>query len=234
MRWEAFSSPDDLAARAAQLLFEHIRDSPRAVLGLPTGRTPVGMYERVVRECAREYHCFSEVTTFNLDEYVGVPREHPGSYCTYMRQHLFDHVDIDPRNTHIPDGMAADLDAECRRYEDAIRAAGGLALTFLGLGRNGHVAFNEPGTPFDARTRVVELTPSTRAANAEFFPDGNVPSRAITMGIGTILDSRAIVLLAAGSGKKFAIDQLRSGEISEVFPASALWGHDDVLVLTQD
>lgn len=234
MRWEAFSSPDDLAARAAQLLFEHIHDNPRAVLGLPTGRTPVGMYERVVRECAREYHCFSEVTTFNLDEYVGVPREHPGSYCTYMRQHLFDHVDIDPRNTHIPDGMAADLDAECRRYEDAIRAAGGLALTFLGLGRNGHVAFNEPGTPFDARTRVVELTPSTRAANAEFFPDGNVPSRAITMGIGTILDSRAIVLLAAGSGKKFAIDQLRSGEISEVFPASALWGHDDVLVLTQD
>ncbi|HUP61756.1 MAG TPA: glucosamine-6-phosphate deaminase [Thermoanaerobaculia bacterium] len=232
MRWQSFSSPTNLAAHAAQLLLDHIRDSPRTVLGLPTGRTPIGMYERVVRECAREYRCFAEVTTFNLDEYVGVPREHPGSYSTYMRHHLFDHVDIDRRRTNIPDGMAADLEAECVRYESAIRDAGGLALTFLGLGRNGHVAFNEPGAPFDARTHVVELTPSTRAANAEFFPDGDVPSRAITMGIGTILDSRTIVLLAAGSGKHEAIERLRSREIDESFPASALWRHDDVLVLT--
>src|SRR5687768_2684251 len=206
MNWESFSTPDALSDRAAHLLLSAIRSNPRIVLGLPTGRTPVGMYGRVVRECEREYHCFRDVTTFNLDEYAGVPRDHPGSYFSYMKQHLFDHVDIDPRNAHIPDGMAPNLEVECRRYEDEIRAAGGLALTFLGLGRNGHIGFNEPGSPFDARTRVVELAPSTRAANAEFFANGEVPTHAITMGIATILESRAIVLLAAGAGKHEAIE----------------------------
>jgi glucosamine-6-phosphate deaminase len=149
-----------------------------------------------------------------------------------MKKSLFDHVDIDPRNTHIPDGMARDPEAQCRHYEDEIREAGGIDVTFLGLGRNGHIAFNEPGTPFDSRTRAVELTPSTRAANAEFFPDGNVPTHAITMGIGTILESRRIVLLAAGSGKQEAIAKLRSGSTTTEFPASALWLHRDVSVLS--
>jgi glucosamine-6-phosphate deaminase len=233
MNWQSFESNDALSTHAAALLLNAIRESPRIVLGLPTGRTPIGMYARVVGECAREYRCFSDVVTFNLDEYAGVPREHPGSYSTYMKRHLFDHVDIDPSNAHIPDGTAPDLDAECRRYEDEIRSAGGLALTFLGLGHNGHIGFNEPGSPFDARTRVVELAPSTRAANAEFFPDGNVPAHAITMGIGTILESRAIVLLAAGAGKRETIERLRSGVVDESFPASALWKHPDVTVLTQ-
>jgi glucosamine-6-phosphate deaminase len=231
VKWESFDSADALSDRAAHFLLDAIRIDPRVVLGLPTGRTPIGMYERVVRECARAYHCFRDVTTFNLDEYVGVPREHPASYCSYMKRHLFDHVDIDPRNTHIPDGMAPDLDAECRRYEDEIRSAGGLALTFLGLGRNGHIGFNEPGTPFDSRTRVVALTQSTRHANAADFPDGHVPTHAITMGIGTILESRAIVLLVAGEGKEGAVERLRSGDVSVDFPASALWMHSDVTVL---
>jgi glucosamine-6-phosphate deaminase len=148
-----------------------------------------------------------------------------------MKQHLFDHIDIDPANAHLPDGTAPDLDAECVRYETEIRDAGGLALTFLGLGRNGHIGFNEPGTPFDARTRVVELTQSTRHANADLFIDGPVPTHAITMGIGTILESRAIVLLVSGSGKEEAIARLRGGEVSEAFPASALWRHADVTVL---
>jgi glucosamine-6-phosphate deaminase len=231
MNWQAFESAEALSDHAAQILLAAIQRDPNIVLGLPTGRTPLGMYERVVKECAREYRCFRGVTTFNLDEYAGVPREHPGSYFTYMKQHLFDHVDLEPKNAHLPDGNAPDLDAECARYEQAIRDAGGLALTFLGLGRNGHIGFNEPGTPFDARTRVVELAPSTRAANAEFFPDGNVPSRAITMGIGTILESRAIVLLAAGAGKQDAIERLRSGVVDQSFPASALWKHPNVTVL---
>lgn len=231
MKWESFESADALAARAADILLSAIRDDPRTVLGLPTGRSPIGMYDRVVNECSREYHCFRDVTTFNLDEYAGVPREHPGSYFTYMKQHLFDHVDIDPANAHIPNGMAPDLEAECRRYEGELRDAGGLALTFLGLGRNGHIGFNEPGTPFDARTRVVELTESTRHANADCFPDGRVPTRAITMGIGTILESRAIVLLVAGSGKEDAVRRLQSGMIEESFPASALWKHGNVRVL---
>lgn len=230
MRWETFDSAEALADRAAHLMLDAIHENPRAVLGLPTGRTPIGMYDRVVRECGREYHCFRDVTTFNLDEYAGVEPNHPGSYYTYMRQHLFDHVDMDPANAHIPHGNAPDLHAECLRYEIVIHNAGGLDLTFLGLGRNGHIGFNEPGTPFDARTRVVELTQSTRTANADLFP-GGVPTHAITMGIGTILESRAIVLLAAGSGKEEAIDRLLGGEVSEAFPASALHKHPDVLCL---
>ncbi|HEX7709277.1 MAG TPA: glucosamine-6-phosphate deaminase [Thermoanaerobaculia bacterium] len=231
MRWESFDSSAALSLRAATLLLDTTRKTPSAVLGLPTGRTPIGMYERIVRECGQDYHCFTEVVTFNLDEYVGVEPEHPASYASYMRTHLFDHVDIQLSNVHIPHGTATDLDLECRNYEEAIREARGIDLMFLGLGRNGHIGFNEPGTPFNARTRVVELTESTRRANAAWFEDGNVPSHAITMGIETILDSRRIILLAAGDGKSEAIERLRDGEISENFPASALRLHPDVLVL---
>jgi glucosamine-6-phosphate deaminase len=231
MRWERFEDYDRLSARAAELLLAAIREDPSLVLGLPTGRTPIGMYDRVVAQCSRQYHCFRDVSTFNLDEYVGIAREHPGSYFTYMKRHLIDHVDIDPVNTHIPDGNAADLAAECVRYDAAIRASGSLGLTFLGLGSNGHIAFNEPGTPWDARTRVIELTESTRRANADLFPDGRVPTRAITMGIATILESRRIVLLASGENKRAAIERLRSGQADQSFPAGALHGHPDVTVL---
>jgi len=231
MQFESFDSYELLSARAAEILLATIRDDPRAVLGLPTGRTPIGMYARVVAECSREYHCFRDVTTFNLDEYAGIPPSHPGSYHTFMRQQLFDHVDIDPRSAHIPDGMATDLEAQCASYEELIRKAGGLGTTFLGLGTNGHIGFNEPGTPFDSHTRVVGLTESTRAANAPLFPDGRVPTQAITMGIGTILGSRRIVLLASGEKKRDAIARLRSRAVTEEFPASALWRHQDVRVL---
>lgn len=232
MKWEELKSYEDLSRRAADILLAALAANPRVVLGLPTGRTPVAMYDRVVQECSREYRCFKDVTTFNLDEYAGIDRNDPGSYFAFMKQHLFDHVDIDPARAHLPNGMAPDLDAECERYEKAIRTAGGLDLTFLGLGRNGHIGFNEPGTSFDSRTRVVQLTESTRSANAALFTDGHVPERAITMGIGTILESKRIVLLATGSGKAEAIARLRSGEVGEDFPASALWKHENVRVLT--
>lgn len=231
MEWEQYASDELLSERAAEMFLAAIRDNPRMVLGLPTGRSPVGMYRRIVRESAREYHCFRNVTTFNLDEYVGVSPDHPASYHAYMREHLFDHVDVRQENVHIPHGDATDPVAEAHRYEQEIVDAGGLGLTFLGLGRNGHIGFNEPGTPFDSRTRVVALTPSTRKANAEFFHDGEVPTQAITMGIGTILESKAIVLLVAGAGKQEAIAKLRSGELDESFPASALWKHGNVRVL---
>jgi glucosamine-6-phosphate deaminase len=232
VNWETLDDYGVLSGRAAELFLEAILRNPRAVLGLPTGRTPIRMYERVVAACTREYRCFRDVITFNLDEYVGIPSTHPGSYCVFMGKHLFDHIDIDRTNAHIPNGMAPDVDAECARYEREIAAAGGLDLTFLGLGSNGHIGFNEPGTPFDSRTRVVTLAESTRAANAPLFPDGNVPTHAITMGIGTILESKSIVLLASGEKKRRAIERLRSGEISEEFPASALWKHPNVTVLT--
>lgn len=231
MHWENFESREELSARAARILLDAIREDPAAVLGLPTGRTPVGMYADVVRECGREFRSFRDVTTFNLDEYVGIPQGHPGSYRAYMREHLFDHVDLDPAHAHIPNGEAADLAAECLRYEREIAGAGGLGVTFLGLGRNGHIGFNEPGTGFDSRTRVVELTDSTRVANAALFADRHVPERALTIGIATILESDRIVLLAAGQSKRDALERLRSGVVSQEFPASALWQHHDVTVL---
>jgi glucosamine-6-phosphate deaminase len=231
MNWETLTDYDALSDRAAEILLSAIRRDPRIVLGLPTGRTPIRMYERVVAACSREYHCFRDVVTFNLDEYVGIERDHSGSYFTFMKRNLFDFIDIEKANAHIPNGVAADLGQECSRYEQAIADAGGLGLTFLGLGSNGHIAFNEPGTPFDSRTRVVTLTESTRTANASFFPEGDVPSQAITMGIATILESKAIVLLASGSNKKALIERLGAGEVSEDFPASALWRHPDVTVL---
>ena len=221
MNWETVADYGALSQRAAEILLAGIRRDPRLVLGLPTGRTPVGMYEHVVAECSRQYHCFRDVTTFNLDEYVGPARE----YFHFMKRNLFDHIDIDLAHAHIPDGAAADLDAECARYERDIAGAGGLGLTFLGLGGNGHIAFNEPGTPFHSRTRVVALSEETRATNA------TASTHAITMGIGTILESSEIVLLA-GANKRAAIERLRSGEVSEDFPASALWRHPNVRVIT--
>ena len=231
MNWNQLPDYATLSAEAARRLLAAIHHNPSIVLGLPTGRTPIGMYDRVVEECGRSYHCFQNVSTFNLDEYVGIPRHHPGSYFTFMTQHLFSQIDITASNAHVPDGSVADLDAECAAYERAIRDAGGLGLTFLGLGSNGHIAFNEPGTSFQSRTRVVTLSESTRAANAALFSDERVPTHSLTMGIATILESRQIVLLASGTNKAPAIERLRSGVVSEDFPASALWQHPDVTVL---
>ncbi len=234
MKWETLADYAALSTRAAALMLDAISRDGKLVLGLPTGNTPVGMYDRVVAECGRQYHCFRDVVAFNLDEYVGIPRDHPGSYFTFMQQHLFSHVDIDPKNTFIPNGRAPDLKVESERYDRLIRNAGNIGLTVLGLGSNGHIAFNEPGTPFDSRTHVVALSESTRRANAAFFLDQPVPTHAITMGIGTILESRSIVLLASGEKKREAIARLRSGEQSADFPASALWSHQNVLVLLDE
>ena len=244
MKWIVTEDYEELSIAAARILLAAVRENPSVVLGLPTGSTPEGMYRNVIRECRSNAHCFDQVTTFNLDEYVGIPATHPSSYCTYMNERLFRHVDIDPARIHLPDGNALKirdrhpqlplgdaLELECMRYEDAIAAAGSLQLTFLGLGRNGHIGFNEPGTPLHSRTRIVELTPSTRDANAQYFPDGNVPERAITMGIGTILDSAAIVLMASGEAKREAVERLRSTELTPEFPASALTRHHDVTII---
>jgi glucosamine-6-phosphate deaminase len=244
MKWELVDDYLALSRRSADLLVTAVRTDPRLVLGLPTGRTPVGMYEHVVRQCTGDPGCFNEVTTFNLDEYAGVERHHPGSYWTYMKQHLIDRLAIDPRRAHVPDGTVSLVRAgdpalsceealrrECSRYEESIRGAGGLGLCFLGLGRNGHIGFNEPGTPFDSRTRVVALSESTRVANASLFEGGSVPERAITMGIGTILDSRRLILLASGASKREAIRRLAEDPPSPAFPASALGLHPDVLVI---
>jgi glucosamine-6-phosphate deaminase len=244
IEWKVVDDYAALSREAAAILVRRVEAHPSSVLLLPTGTTPEGMYQEVVARCSVNRGCFAGATTFNLDEYVGIPPEHPGSYATYMRTRLFGQVDLDPRRTHLPDGNGAairrerpelDLDAalrlECARYEETIRQAGGIDLTFLGLGRNGHIGFNEPGSPFESRTRIVELHLSTREANAPFFPEGRVPDRAITVGIGTILESRSIVLLASGAAKADAIARLVSAPPSPDFPASALLTHLNVLAL---
>lgn len=242
MKWVVVEDYDALSSAAAKRVLDRLAEKPETVLGLPTGRTPEGMYERVVRICGKADPCFRRVTTFNLDEYVGLPASHPGSYYTYMKQHLFDHLDIDPGRIHIPDGLGrrwagkADsleerLKLECADYEVSIAAAGSIDLTFLGMGQNGHIGFNEPGASFESRTRVIELSESTRHANAEHFPDGDVPTRAITIGIATILESHSIVLMASGDRKADAVATLATSEPSTGFPASALSKHPDVTVI---
>ncbi|MFZ5815147.1 MAG: glucosamine-6-phosphate deaminase [Bacillota bacterium] len=228
MTVEVYTDYAALSRRAAELVAELVRAKPGAVLGLPTGATPKGFY----RALAASGLSLAGVTTFNLDEYVGLPREHPESYYTYMKQHLFDHVDLRPENCHLPDGMAADAAAECRRYEEAIRAAGGIDLLLLGLGLNGHIGFNEPGTPWDSRTRKVALAEETRQANARFFdnPD-EVPTHALTMGIGTILEARRILLLASGAAKAAIVREMLEGVPRVEVPATALQTHPAVTVL---
>jgi glucosamine-6-phosphate deaminase len=244
VKWSLFEGEEELSRAAAKIMLDALDENPALVLGLPTGRTPSGMYAQVVKACGTSRHCFSSAVTFNLDEYVGLERDDPASYCSYMRHHLFEHVDVDSRNIHVPDGTASvarnehpgvtfdeALDIECRRYERAISRAGSLQLTFLGIGSNGHIGFNEPGAPFDSRTRVVELSESTRKANSRYFSGREVPTRAITIGIGTILESARVILLASGESKREAMRRLRSGEITPDFPASALLRHHDVTIL---
>ncbi|HYG57327.1 MAG TPA: glucosamine-6-phosphate deaminase [Symbiobacteriaceae bacterium] len=228
MQIEIFDTYEQLSHRAAGMVADLIRRKPAAVLGLPTGSTPEGFYA-VLR---RSDVSLGQVRTFNLDEYVGLSRAHPESYYAFMRQHLFDHVDLQPAHIHIPDGFAPDLEAECRRYEADIRQAGGLDLVLLGLGLNGHIGFNEPGTPWDTRTRPVMLAEKTRAANSRFFDTmDEVPREALTMGIGTILEARQILLLAAGETKADMVRRALEGEPSVAVPASALQRHENVTVL---
>ena len=228
MRVEIYETYADLSRRAAEIVAGLVERKPDAVLGLPTGSTPEGFYGALTERTVD----FSAVRTFNLDEYLGLPREHEQSYSMFMQRSLYSRVNLDLANCHIPNGLAADPEAECIRYEAAIREAGGLDVVLLGVGHNGHIGFNEPGTSWDARTRRVALTATTREANARFFGSiDEVPSEALTMGIGTILESRLILLLAAGEGKAEVVRRTIEGEPSVAVPATALQGHPEVIVL---
>jgi glucosamine-6-phosphate deaminase len=228
VRVEVFDTYAAMSQRAADLVTALIRRRPAAVLGLPTGSTPEGFYAALAHSNAD----FRQVRTFNLDEYLGLPREHTQSYYQFMKQHLYDRVNLDPTKTHVPFGMAADPDAECVRYEEAIGAAGGIDIMFLGIGHNGHIGFNEPGTPWTSRTRREELDGRTRQANARFFGRIDaVPREALTMGIGTILEARHLVMLASGEGKAEIISRMVEGEPDVAVPATALQGHPNVTVL---
>jgi len=224
-----------LGQTAADLFIKALRTRPNFRVGLPTGSSPLGMYEELVRRYHDEHLDFSQIRTFNLDEYIGLPNNHPQSYHTYMRQHLFDHVNASPEHTHIPDGSPqVDPWAESQRYENAIRADGGIDLLIVGIAANGHIAFNEPGSAFDSRTRVVDLAAETIENARQYFGSEPVPQRAITMGIATILDARRILLLASGAGKADAVERALHGPVSESVPASALQLHSHVVVVLDE
>jgi len=205
------------------------------VLGLATGSTPEGLYQRIIEKYEQKEISFQNAMTFNLDEYVGLAKDDPNSYYHYMNEKLFKHIDIPKEHIHIPNGTADDLEKECNDYEQLILAQNHIDLQLLGLGVNGHIGFNEPGTPFSSRTSVVDLVESTINANARFFDSiDDVPTQAISMGIKTIMESQEIILLASGESKAEAIAKLINGEVSEEFPASILKNHKRVTVIADE
>jgi glucosamine-6-phosphate deaminase len=220
-----------MSADAAEVVAKKVREKPEAVILLPTGTTPLGMYRRLVEMYHREGVSFARATFFNLDEYLGLPPDHPASYHVYMHENFYRLVDADSARIHVPDGCAPDPQAECERYEAAIREAGGVDLCVLGIGRNGHIGFNEPRAPFDSRTRVVRLSESTRRVNASDFEGDRAPERAITVGMATIFESREVVTLASGANKARAVAAALQGEFSEGVPASMLQQHPNATFL---
>lgn len=224
------------ALLTARILEKELRAVPQGVLGLATGRTMEDVYAHLAAIHQREGLDFSRCSTFNLDEYIGIPATHEASYRRYMQEHLFDKVNVTAANTHLPDGMAADLEAECRAYEALIAAAGGVDLQLLGLGSDGHIGFNEPLSALRSRTRPKALTPDTLAQNAPMFGGDphRVPRRAITMGVGTILDSRRCLMLVTGASKAGILARSVEGPITAMVTASALQLHPRCQVVVDE
>lgn len=227
-----YDSYEDISRHAARIVAQQIRNKPNCVLGLATGSSPIGLYRELIRMHSEDGLDFSCLTSFNLDEYLGLAPQHPQSYRTFMNQNLFEHVNIDLQRTHVPSGVANDIDSHAKAYEQSIYDAGGIDLQILGIGSDGHIAFNEPGSPLDSRTRVVDLEDQTVSDNARFFESiEDVPRQAITMGVGTILEARQILLVANGEGKSSAITNAVHGEVSTQCTASALQNHPNTTFL---
>lgn len=229
-------SYQQLAEIASEIVWDALGQKPNLVLGLATGSTPIGLYEILVRMHKEDGLDFSGVTTFNLDEYVGIPCEHPQSYHTFMATHFFDHVNIPPQNRHIPQNTAENHETFCKTYEEAIVRAGGIDIQILGIGTDGHIGFNEASSSLASRTRIKTLSKSTLEANAMHFGgDINaVPEMAITMGIGTIMDAKQCLLLANGASKSAAIAEAVEGPITAMVPASILQMHPNTVVLIDE
>ncbi|GIO24332.1 glucosamine-6-phosphate deaminase [Oceanobacillus sp. J11TS1] len=222
----------EMSQIAAKYLTEQVSAKPNSVLGLATGSTPEGLYEEIIHRYNKGEISFKDVTTYNLDEYVGLANDNDQSYYYYMHKLLFDHINIKEEQAYLPNGDAADLQEECIRYESSIQAAGGIDIQILGIGLNGHIGFNEPGTPFSSKTHIVDLDESTREANARFFKSiDDVPKQAITMGIDSIMQAKRIILLVSGSQKAEALERLVNGPVTEDFPASILQKHSDVTII---
>ena len=226
---------DEMSEKAAQIVVEALRKKPALVLGLATGSTPEGLYARLVDAHENEGIDFSQVVSFNLDEYVGLPADHEQSYHYFMDDKLFNHVNVKRENIHVPDGVAADLTEECARYEQMIKDAGGIDIQVLGIGRDGHVGFNEPGTSLGSTTQVVSLTEETIEDNSRYFEsEADVPRFAVTMGIKSILETRSCLLLASGENKVEAIQKAVEGPVTASVTASALQFHPCVTAIVDE
>lgn len=226
------SSPEEASAIAARLMARQIRKNPESVLGLATGSTPCRLYELLIAMHREKGLDFSRVTTFNLDEYVGILPEHSASYHRFMEERFFAHVNVERARCHLPNGLAADVPGHCLAYERAIVDAGGIDLQVLGLGSDGHIGFNEPGSSLSSRTRIKTLTAQTRRDNARFFSsESDVPHHVITMGLQTILESRVCLLLAFGRAKAWAAAQCVEGPVTASVPASVLQFHPEIKLL---
>ena len=236
MRITIFKDERALAKTLADRIARALAEKPDLVLGLPTGRTPIRLYHELGSMHAKGQVDFSRATTFNLDEFLGIPPEHPGSYRAFMQEHLFSRVNLDPSRINVLDGVAADPAAECARYGKAIEQAGGIDLQLLGIGTNGHIGFNEPARELASTTHRVMLKSSTRRSNAALFdhdPD-KVPREALSMGMATILHARQIVMIATGKSKAGCIEKVVHGPITTKLPASFLQVHRDVELMLDE
>jgi len=228
-------SYEEMSRAAAQAVAEVLNAKPNAILGMATGSTPLGVYQELVRMHQRGELDFSQVTTFNLDEYVGLPTNHPQSYHFFMHENFFKHVNIPPQNVHIPSGTTSNYRAFCEWYEKRITDCGGIDVQILGIGSDGHIAFNEPASSLSSRTRLKPLARQTIEDNARFFESRDqVPVYAITMGVGTILQARQILLLANGAKKAEAVAAAVEGPVTSMITASALQMHPDATVYVDE
>ncbi len=224
-----------VAAHGAEVFIQKLQKKPNAVFGLATGSTPLALYKKLIEANQNKTVSFSDASSFNLDEYLGLSGQHPQSYRHFMQENLFNHIDIHRDNTHVPHGDAENPITACKEYDELITQKGGIDIQLLGIGRNGHIGFNEPSSGLSSRTRVKTLTHATIADNARFFAEGEFqPHLSITMGIGTIMDSRKVLLLATGSSKADAIYATVEGPLSASCPASALQMHQDVMLIIDE
>lgn len=226
---------EELSKVAANEMAEVVKTNPSAILGLATGGSPIGMYKELIRMNKDGEIDFSKVTTVNLDEYVGLSGDHPQSYRYFMNDNLFNHINIDKKNTYVPNGLAKDVEEECKNYDSKIAQLGGTDVQLLGIGNNGHIAFNEPDEALVSGTHLTNLTEDTIKANARFFDSiDEVPKNALTMGLGGIMKSKKIIVIASGESKAEAVRSMVNGKISTNMPASMLQMHRDVVLIVDE
>ncbi|MBR0419765.1 MAG: glucosamine-6-phosphate deaminase [Erysipelotrichaceae bacterium] len=224
---------EEASDKAFEVMKEFIK--PGKVLGLATGSTPLGLYQRMVKDHKENGTSYKDIKSFNLDEYVGLPISHPESYYAFMHRNLFDHIDIMEENAHVPSGLGEDLEGQAKHYDEMIDNDP-VDIQLLGIGSDGHIAFNEPGTPFDSPTHVTDLAESTIKDNCRFFDNdiSKVPTQAVTQGIGTIMKAKNILLIATGANKAKAVKDMIDGPVDEACPASILQKHPNVTIIVDE